>query len=442
MLKTMNFRKFILLLVLSVSFLYGCSKETIVERIEVEGGSQILRGNGTPQDTEGKVGDWYVDLSTTIIYGPKTDKGWDKQKGISLRGKRGKSTLILSGNSEPSDEIGNDGDYYIDRSNQNLYGPKMNGKWGNSSITLRGENGRGNKILSGSSAPSDTQGDDGDYYIDVTNNKMYGPKKAGVWGQPVVNLKGQRGESAKILHGSSMPTDADGVDGDYYIDLSEYKFYGPKANGKWNQGITLKARGNKIIVGNSAPNNETDGIVGDWFIDTVGKALYGPKQEEGWFNPVKEFTGTVHTAEGAPEDELGSDGDYYIDTKNNKAYGPKKDGEWDTYFLNMSDVAGRIPKFITDDKAPVDEFGDDGDIFLDTKTYNIYGPKKNNKWGNPTGNIKGAKGDNGTSGSRILSGEGVPSQSLGNNGDWYVDKQNKKIYGPKTSSSWGEGIAL
>lgn len=436
-----NFRLLNLLLGV-VLLLSGCNKETIVERVEVEGGSQILRGNGTPSDNEGKSGDWYVDLSTTIIYGPKTDKGWDKEKGISLRGKRGKSTLILSGDTEPSDDLGNDGDYYINSSTQKLYGPKVDGKWGTFSIRLKGEDGRGNKILSGSSAPDNSIGNDDDYYIDVVNNKMYGPKKSGVWGQPVLSLKGEKGDTSRILHGNFSPNDSEGRDGDYYLDLSEYKLYGPKMSGRWNVGISLKAKGNKVLVGDTAPNDDTDGIVGDWFVDRIGKAIYGPKREEGWTVPMKEFTGELHVGEGMPQDEIGENGDYYIDTKYNKAYGPKADNEWDTYFLDMGDEAGRIPKFITDKNPPQDIYGENGDIYLDTTTYNIYGPKKNNRWGTPTGNIKGGKGDDGKSGSKILSGEGTPKESEGNNGDWYVDKKGKKIYGPKTNNSWGEGINL
>ena len=36
----------------------------------------------------------------------------------------------------------------------------------------------------------------------------------------------------------------------------------------------------------------------------------------------------------------------------------------------------------------------------------------------------------------ILSGKGVPSPNLGNNGDFYIDKVNMNFYGPKVNGVW------
>lgn len=44
---------------------------------------------------------------------------------------------------------------------------------------------RGNSVLSGSGEPGAYLGIDGDFYINTDNNDMYGPKTAGVWGDPV-----------------------------------------------------------------------------------------------------------------------------------------------------------------------------------------------------------------------------------------------------------------
>lgn len=52
--------------------------------------------------------------------------------------------------------------------------------------------------------------------------------------------------------------------------------------------------------------------------------------------------------------------------------------------------------------------------------------------------VAGPKGDNGTA---ILAGNGTPSNSIGVTGDFYFDKTNKIMYGPKTTV-WGDGVLL
>ena len=42
----------------------------------------------------------------------------------------------------------------------------------------------------------------------------------------------------------------------------------------------------------------------------------------------------------------------------------------------------------------------------------------------------------------LLSGAGAPASSTGNNGDFYIDTTNNKIYGPKTGGAWGSGTDL
>lgn len=56
-----------------------------------------------------------------------------------------------------------------------------------STIGVQGPRGKG--VLHGEGAPSDSLGIDGEFYIDTTINKMYGPKVSGSWGDPV-NLGG------------------------------------------------------------------------------------------------------------------------------------------------------------------------------------------------------------------------------------------------------------
>lgn len=42
----------------------------------------------------------------------------------------------------------------------------------------------------------------------------------------------------------------------------------------------------------------------------------------------------------------------------------------------------------------------------------------------------------------VLSGNGAPSSGLGVDGDFYIDKSVKAIYGPKINNSWGNSTSL
>src|ERR1700733_13706831 len=54
----------------------------------------------------------------------------------------------------------------------------------------------------------------------------------------------------------------------------------------------------------------------------------------------------------------------------------------------------------------------------------------------------GATGPAGQDGSQIYSGNGAPAASLGKIGDYYLDKSNGNLYGPKTANGWGTPLLL
>lgn len=87
-------------------------------------------------------------------------------------------TGILSGAGAPSNSIGNDGEFYIATSTWTLYGPKIAGSWG-SGVSMLGSN--GNTILSGTGAPGSGVGSNGDFYLNLAGLVLYGPKAAGSW---------------------------------------------------------------------------------------------------------------------------------------------------------------------------------------------------------------------------------------------------------------------
>ena len=110
-------------------------------------GSKILTGSGEPSSSSGTTGDIYIDVETGDMYskgesgwaktgnikGEKGDKGDTGENGTDGRdgkdgtdGKDGSS--LLTGNGEPSEELGDDGDSYIDLESFDYY-VKENGSW-------------------------------------------------------------------------------------------------------------------------------------------------------------------------------------------------------------------------------------------------------------------------------------------------------------------------
>lgn len=134
---------------------------------------------------------------------------WIRYAGVPGR-------TILSGSSDPTG--GGEGDFFLDVRTYTLYGPKTNGTWGNpiSLIGPRGPEGdrglkgdpgeRGRSILSGylmGGLPAGNAGQDGDFFIDLSTFVMYGPKNGDSWPQEGKSLVGpSTGQAGGDLTGS------------------------------------------------------------------------------------------------------------------------------------------------------------------------------------------------------------------------------------------------
>jgi len=117
--------------------------------------------------------------------GPQGPPGPQGPQGIP--GKDG--AVIHSGDGPPPESLGAVGDMYLDKTNAMLYGPKSSSGWG-TPLNLRGEPGTaGSRILSGTTNPTSDVGSIGDYYLNKTTGDLFGPKTASGWGTPI-NLKG------------------------------------------------------------------------------------------------------------------------------------------------------------------------------------------------------------------------------------------------------------
>ena len=156
-------------------------------------------------------------------------------------------------------------------------------------------------ILSGQGQPDNGKGEDGDYYLDLTTANLYGPKTQGAWGNPSLDLKGLPGTNGItptisedgywVIDGVKTSTKAQGdkgqdgrtpvltiIDGYWAIDGVKTT---TKAQGEQGTPGQNGADGSKILAEDRAPQ-ATDGVKGDYFIDKAAKIFYGPKTETGW----------------------------------------------------------------------------------------------------------------------------------------------------------------
>jgi hypothetical protein len=100
--------------------------------------------------------------------------------------------------------------------------------------------------------------------------------------------------------------------------------------------------------------------------------------------------------------------------------------------------------------APSNSLGVNGDFYLDTSTGDVYQKISGaynfqiNIEGDPgnTGAASTVPGPPGTNGNTLLNGTVPPTSGDGVNGDFYIDTNANEIYGPKTGGSWGVGTPL
>ncbi len=83
---------------------------------------------------------------------------------------------------------------------------------------------------------------------------------------------------------------------------------------------------------------------------------------------------------------------------------------------------------------PASGTGVDGDFYINTDTSKIFGPKASGAW--PTGvTLIGPAGNDGRT---LLNGPNAPSVGIGAVGDFFIDTAANQIYGPKlAANNWG-----
>jgi len=144
----------------------------------------------------------------------------------------------------------------------------------------------------------------------------------------------------------------------------------------------------------SDPITEVE-IVGIWSGSNGNLPIHSHDDDLTGGSGVKGVNASIFAAAGAPGAGVGVVGDFYFNTSNGDYY-KKTEAGWGTALANLTGPQG------------------------------IQG-------------IQGIQGETGYS-AVWLNGSGVPGAGLGNNGDMYLDDSTGDVYGPKTGGAWGSAI--
>lgn len=138
-----------------------------------------------------------IDLPPTES--PQGGNQGNQDESLNVPGKG--EALIYLAKGIPSSSFGKTGDLYIDKTTAKLYGPKQSNKWGAAYDMAGSEMGNDANqaaLHAGGGAPGASTGKGGDYYINTTNGDLFGPKKANSWGTPI-NISGKAATVATTL---------------------------------------------------------------------------------------------------------------------------------------------------------------------------------------------------------------------------------------------------
>ena len=253
-----------------------------------------------------------------------------------------------------------------------------------------------------------------------------GTRKAGIATQfSTINWDGSAKNLIVSLDPSGQST--------HFIEISNQPFtYVPFALYAAHTGVTgtQGPAGNNGLDGKTVLNgttipNASIGTNGDFYINTATSNLFGPKTNDVWGNGVPLVGPQGIQGIAGPTGSTGPQGIAGINGSNGQdglsAY---------QIWLNAGNT-GTESQFLTALQGATGAQGPQG-------VAGIAGPAGNT---GPQG-ITGTNGANGLDGKTILNGNQDPTNSTGNNGDFYINTTTNTLFGPKTSGAWGSGIAV
>lgn len=140
-----------------------------------------------------------------------------------------------------NDGVSHDGSSYVANAAGLNHEPPNASYW--DVLAAAGEDGDpgadGRTWYSGTGAPADGTGSNGDFYLRTDTSAWYGPKAAGTWTgtgpHSLIGDNGDDGTNGNTWHASAgAPGDGVGVNGDFALDTTASAWYGPKAAGTWS----------------------------------------------------------------------------------------------------------------------------------------------------------------------------------------------------------------
>lgn len=392
----------------------------------------MFTGSGAPSNSIGYDGSFYFDVVTSTVYGPKVSGSWTGVATYSLR----RASLLSGLQSGLSNSVGFDGDFYFATDTRTLFGPKTAGAWN----LLAGIALTGGSFFSGVGVPAGSVGLTGDRYLDTSTGIIYGPKTSdaswtGAATSNIYRAAFLNGTDANIVsNGASI-----GINGDYYFATDTGYLYGPKTGGSWNLSQRVALVGGKFYSGTGAPAGSVGGI-GDSYLDTVTGIIYGPKLvSNSWagVSTASLYQSGWSSGTGAPTDGTvvgAKAGGFYLDTVTKDLYGPYNGTTW-TGVSKVASLSGAFLFGSTGGSPPVSTVGVQGDFFYDVISGLLFGPKTLSGWSS-TDVIRIRSEGAFLSGS----GTGVLLSSYGRIGDMYLDTATGLLYGPKTNSGWSLSV--
>ena len=207
----------------------------------------------------------------------------------------------FTGTTVPDNAVGRQNNFYIRTDTSDLY------RKGASTWSLL-TNINGSLWRTGSGVPSNSLGIDRDYYLRTSNSDVY-YKAAGVY-TVVANILGATGAAgapgAVWRSGSSVPDNATGINGDYYLRTSNGDVYF-RASGTYSVVTNIQGiQGSVWRTGSGAPSSGL-GVNGDYYLDIVTQDVY--YKASGTYSIVTNIlgaSGTVTTTTGVIIDTAAS----------------------------------------------------------------------------------------------------------------------------------------
>ena len=303
-------------------------------------------------------------------------------------------------------------------------------------------------ILSGQGQPENTKGEDGDYYLDLANADLYGPKTKGAWGAPALNLRGVAGKDGKDgANGTNGATPRIGDNGNWWVGNTDLgvKAQGTQGqkgqdgatprigdNGNWwvgNTDLGVKAQGTQGQKGQDGATPRI-GDHGTWWVGNtdLGVKAQGAQGQKGQDGRNGQDGRDGQNGRDGAIPSIGGNGNWWVGDQDTGKPARGEQGERGIPGANGRDGNNGFTPYI----------GNNGNWWVDNRDTGRPARGEQGERG-----VAGQNGQNGTDGSKILAEDRAPQATDGVKGDYFIDKAAKIFYGPKTDAGWPTtGISL